>query len=774
MAAMLGIQAAEALDHAHGHGVIHRDIKPANLMLDAAGRLWVTDFGLARLQDENGLTMTGDLLGTLRYMSPEQALAQRGYLDHRTDIYSLGVTLYELLTLQPAFPGDNRQTVLRQIAEREPIAPRRQNPAVPRELETILLKAMAKEPESRYATAQELAEDLRRFLEYKPIRAKRPTLWERVVKWSRRHSTAVAATAGALILMIVGLTASLILIARERDIAGVQRGIALEKSREADAQRRRAEARAQQARNAVDTMYTRFAQKWLANQPGLKPAQREFLMEALRFYQEFAREEGQDPATLRLVGQAFLRVAEIQRALHDWSAAQGSVRGAREIFESLTRGTSSQRDDRRRLAEAEMAQGRLAALLGHPEGAQETYLRAVAICRSLSLERPDDLGDRLALATALYRVHQIPHREESVTILRELLSRDSRSADYRWELSNALAFLGTMFYDLGDVVRSDQHHREALRLREDLVREFPEEYSYRQRLCGSLVDSGRDLSTLGQLRGAEAMFRRSLTIAESLAADFPSFVTNRSNVAVSLANVGEVLYDQGRFAESEPYFAHAVATIEQLVSQHPDDVGLQSLLAEVRSGFGQALEKIGRHQDALRTYREALRVLEQVASRTSSPLQNQGNRSEASARIAHLLAASHDPSIRDPAAAVILAREAAALNPRRAGVWNTLGIACYRAGDWNATIDILGKSIELRPSGDASGWLILSMAHWQRDEKDKARNCYQRAVACIEKDRPRNEETIRLRDEAAALLGVTAHPAAAGKEGGNPTRSSKP
>ena len=123
---------------------MHRDIKPANLLLDVQGNLWITDFGLARLQDDAGLTITGDLLGTLRYMSPEQALAKRGYLDHRTDIYSLGATLYELVTLRPAIDGQDRQEVLRKIAQDEPTPPRRLNPAIPRELETILLKAMNK------------------------------------------------------------------------------------------------------------------------------------------------------------------------------------------------------------------------------------------------------------------------------------------------------------------------------------------------------------------------------------------------------------------------------------------------------------------------------------------------------------------------------------------------------------------------------------------------------------------------------------------------------
>jgi WD40 repeat protein/serine/threonine protein kinase len=201
-----GIQAAEALEHAHAVGIIHRDIKPANLMIDSRGSLWIADFGLARTAADAGLTMTGDVLGTLRYMSPEQALAKHGLVDHHTDIYSLGVTLYELLTGKPAVAGKDREQILNGIALDEPQPPRALDAAIPQDLETIVLKAVEKNPADRYASALALAEDLRRFLDDKPIRARPPSVLQRVKKWSRLHGPAVLA--GTILLSLaLGLAA---------------------------------------------------------------------------------------------------------------------------------------------------------------------------------------------------------------------------------------------------------------------------------------------------------------------------------------------------------------------------------------------------------------------------------------------------------------------------------------------------------------------------------------------------------------------------------------
>ena len=167
------------------------------------GHLWVTDFGLARLPQENlDVTATGDVVGTLRYMSPEQVRGQKGVIDPRVDIYALGATLYELLTLRPAFSATDRQELLRSILHDEPVAPRRLRPSIPRDLETIVLKAMEKEPSARYCSARAMADDLTRFLDDRPVLARRPSVVDRAVKWSRRHRTPVFAAGTTLLLTL--------------------------------------------------------------------------------------------------------------------------------------------------------------------------------------------------------------------------------------------------------------------------------------------------------------------------------------------------------------------------------------------------------------------------------------------------------------------------------------------------------------------------------------------------------------------------------------------
>jgi len=197
-----GRRVAGALDYAHAQGAVHRDIKPANLLLDEGGQVWLTDFGLAREDARATITVSGDVVGTARYMSPEQARGGGGRLDGRSDIYSLGATLYELLALVPAIDGDSREEVLNRLTLEEPRPLRGVNHAVPRDLETIVAKCMAREAHDRYQRAGEVADDLRRLLEAEPIRARRTAWGVLVARFARRHRAALLAGAAVLALAV--------------------------------------------------------------------------------------------------------------------------------------------------------------------------------------------------------------------------------------------------------------------------------------------------------------------------------------------------------------------------------------------------------------------------------------------------------------------------------------------------------------------------------------------------------------------------------------------
>ncbi|HEX8203379.1 MAG TPA: serine/threonine-protein kinase, partial [Isosphaeraceae bacterium] len=269
---------ARAVDHAHRRGILHRDLKPSNILLDEDGEPHVVDFGLARRVGGDGdLTRSGEVLGTPAYMAPEQASGRRGEVTTATDIYGLGAVLYALLTGRAPFACDPAADLLESVRTRPPAPPSSVNRRVDRDLQTICLKCLEKEPAHRYATAEELAEDLDRWLRGEPIAARPVGRTERAWRWARRNPT-TAGLGGAVVLLafaaIVGLAISNALISRERA---------------------RAEDRSRTARRAVDTMFTRVAEEWLGQQAQLEPLQRDFLLEALSFYQQFAREEGRDP-----------------------------------------------------------------------------------------------------------------------------------------------------------------------------------------------------------------------------------------------------------------------------------------------------------------------------------------------------------------------------------------------------------------------------------------------------------------------------------------------
>jgi WD40 repeat protein len=253
--AHLGLQVADALAYAHGQKVLHRDIKPSNLLLDLQGTAWVTDFGLAK-EEGDDLTGSGDLVGTLRYMAPERF---NGRSDARSDVYSLGLTLYEMLTLRPAFTETDRGQLIKRITSEEPPRPRKLDAHVPRDLETIVLKAIAKEPRLRYQTAADMAEDLRRFLADRPIQARRSAVWEHAWRWCRRNPLLAALIAVCVLSLACLLAGTLWHQAELRDAFS---DVATQRDQAQRAQAKYKEQRDVARRNVYCSLLPQAEQAW--------------------------------------------------------------------------------------------------------------------------------------------------------------------------------------------------------------------------------------------------------------------------------------------------------------------------------------------------------------------------------------------------------------------------------------------------------------------------------------------------------------------------------
>jgi serine/threonine protein kinase/Flp pilus assembly protein TadD len=579
--ARLGVQAAAALEYAHGQGVVHRDVKPANLLLDGQGRLWVTDFGLARVQSDPRLTLPGDVVGTLRYMSPEQALAQPIGVDHRADLYSLGATLYELLTLTPVFPGRDRQELLRQIAFEEPKPPRRVRKEVPAELETIVLKALAKTPAERYATARELAEDLERFLKDEPIRARRPTPVQRARKWARRHRPVVWSAAVASLVALAVVTGSVGWVVRDRAArrAGMAADlqVALEQAHQARRDRKWPQALAAAQRAAA-----------LLRDGAAEPALADQVRDLLR---ELAEEEADGQLVARLeelrLLQAEVKLNDnsytLERALPDYRQAFRSYGWAAEALTPAKAATLLRRRPPAVRGVLLAALEHWLILARHLKAPEADWVEQV-----LSEADTDDWrrrvraargrNDRPALEQLAREVNVAAQPPEALYVL-SISLRQRRAPEAAAALLRRAqeAFPGDfwMNHDLGVVLQKCEpsQYGEAVRFLTAAMALRPQNPGVRHNLAMALRRAGR-------LDEAAAAFRQAI----ALKPEYPA----------AHSGLGLVLLDKGRPDE-------AAAAFRQVVRLKPGS-------ADAHYDLGNALRVKGDLDEAIAAYRQALRL----------------------------------------------------------------------------------------------------------------------------------------------------------------------
>jgi tetratricopeptide (TPR) repeat protein len=432
--ARLGLQVAAGLQHAHERGTLHRDIKPSNLLLDPQGTVWITDFGLAKGTGSGDLTGTGDVLGTLRYRAPESF---EGRADARTDGYALGRTLYELVTLEPPFDDSDPSRLLRQVREEEPPRPRRRDPEVPRDLETIVLKAMAREPEARYASAGALAADLQRFIDGQPIEARRIGPLERTWRWCRRNRAVAALSATALGSLIVAAVVGWIGWVRTRD--AYEREAA--RGREARTASERAQANMELSLEALEDIFQELASDDVGPRdlrprrpegPGPRGVPRpevenaELLQSILRFYERFAERNDTNPRLQHEAARAHRRVGDVQARLGRTEEAEAAWTKAVDLLERLVAEFPDRLPYRRELAEACGAAGGPDDRRPDTPDTERRLRRAVELGEGLVAEEPGPPGHPATLARARGR-------------LGGWLLRHDREAEAKVELERAIA-----------------------------------------------------------------------------------------------------------------------------------------------------------------------------------------------------------------------------------------------------------------------------------------------------------------------------------------------
>jgi tetratricopeptide (TPR) repeat protein len=623
---------ARAVHHAHQRGVLHRDLKPSNILIDEEGRGHVADFGLAKRLGVNAdATQTGLIMGTPSYMAPEQASGKRDAVTTATDVYGLGALLYSLLTGRPPFRGGTVLETIEQVRLREPDPPTSVSGRLDRDLQTICLSCLRKEPHRRYASAAALADDLDRWAAGEPIAARPILHWERAWRWARREPLS-AGLAAALVLLsalgVAGLVVSNVIISRERDLAQTQGWIARDESRHAEFQRRRAEDRSRQARRAVDEMYTEVAEKWLYEQPHLSQVQRDFLEKALAFYETFSREEGEDAEVQLERAKALSRLAWLQLRLGRPRAAEASLYKPVEILSALVDQFPDHPLYLEELAKVRSTLGSHLSEQKRWKEANQVREAAVDAYETLVKRFPAEAGYRIQLATNQAQLgfqYQLTGRalEAQKLAFDGLNSLDRLQHDFPGrsdphDLSTRMRVLedvGCILIENRRFAEAEKALRESITIAERLPHLVISPQDLLHRIAHTNIYLGQMLGRVGRWRDAEAIYQRAGALFERLAADFPDLPLYQVDVVDAQLGLVDVCRQTGRRPAAQQRARLQVEQSERLAAAHPDLVNCQRTLLAARTRLGRLLAEEGKApHDVEAAYRRALKVAEGLAT----------------------------------------------------------------------------------------------------------------------------------------------------------------
>jgi serine/threonine protein kinase/tetratricopeptide (TPR) repeat protein len=638
-------QICHAVQHAHQKGIIHRDLKPSNILVESHdGRAVpkVIDFGLAKainampLTERSVFTQLGAMLGTPLYMAPEQAEFSAIDVDTRADIYALGVILYELLTgttplekqrlakaawdeirrvikeEEPPKPSTRLSTseARASVAAQRQSDPQRLGKYVRGDLDWIVMKALAKERDRRYQTANAFAADVERFLHHEPVSAGPPTLRYKLRKFVRRNRAAVAVAATLAVLLLlgaVGLIVGLVAIRAE------QRRTAAALAAETQARK--------QTREALNAMTDDVIEKLFARQPQLGENERAFLRKVLGFYEAFAAENGQTQEARAAAVEGQFGVAKVRAFLGERREAVGGYQEAIRLLERLAADFPAEPLYRQELAHCHHNLGIVLRGLGKRPEAEAAYRQAMALEEKLVADFPavpahrqDLAADYNSLGILLKDLGKFAEAEanyrQALAIEEKLAADFPAELPYRQAWARSQANLATLLNFLGKPLDAVAAQRQALPLFAKLAADFPAEPQCRQELAGAHNNLSLLLTDLGRGAEAEAACRQALTLIEQLAADFPAVPAYREDLAGYHDNLGNLLRDLGKRPEAEAAYRHALALWEKLAADFPTMPAYRQRLACDCFGFGVLLYSQKRARDALEWYAKAIPLLQ--------------------------------------------------------------------------------------------------------------------------------------------------------------------